>query len=89
MKADAEPMMENPLLTDEIFLRTYVAREEPQREKPEHYKVISISLYKEDIALLERLVKEAKRLGHSKANKSQIIRCALRTLDLAKLPKTY
>ncbi len=82
--------MENPLLTDEIFLRTYVGEEKvDKQQKPDHYKVISISLYKEDIELLERLVKEAKRLGHSKANKSQIIRCALHTLDLAKLPKTY
>ena len=83
--------MENPLLSDDIFLRHYIGREDqkPSKEKPEHYKVISISLYKEDIELLEQLVKEAKKLGHPKANKSQIIRCALRTLDLAKLPKTY
>jgi hypothetical protein len=80
--------MDNPLLHDEIFLRTYVG-EKGQKEKPEHYKVISISLYKEDIELLEKLVKEAKKLGHTKANKSQIIRCALHTLDLQKLPKTY
>ncbi len=83
--------MDNPLLSDEIFLRTYVGRDDvkPAKEKPEHYKVISISLYKEDIALLEALVKEAKKLGHTKANKSQIIRCALHNLDLKKLPKTY
>lgn len=81
--------MENPLLTDEIFLRTYMEKEEPRKEKPDHYKVISISLYTEDIELLEQLVQEAKKLGHTKANKSQIIRCALRTLDLQKLPKTY
>ena len=82
--------MENPLLTDEIFLRSYTdLAPPPKKAKPDHYKVVSISLYKEDIALLEQLVKEAKRLGHSKANKSQIIRCALHTLDLSKLPKTY
>jgi hypothetical protein len=83
--------MDNPLLTDEIFLRNYAGEEEKteRQPKPEHYKVISISLYKEDIELLEQLVIEAKRLGHTKANKSQIIRCALHTLDLTKLPKTY
>jgi len=82
--------MDNPLLTDEIFLRSYANdRETEKQPKPEHYKVISISLYNEDIEYLEQLVKEAKRLGHTKANKSQIIRCALRSLDLAKLPKTY
>lgn len=82
--------MDNPLLADDLFLHAYVGREDRKRkDKPEHYKVISISLYKEDIELLERLVKEAKALGHTKANKSQIIRCALHTLDLKKLPKTY
>jgi hypothetical protein len=83
--------MDNPLLHDEIFLRTYATdnADKAQKEKPEHYKVISISLYTEDIELLERLVKEAKQLGHTKANRSQIIRCALHTLDLNKLPKTY
>jgi hypothetical protein len=89
-----EVAMDNPLLTDEIFLRSYLD-DKPSDEKtdkqpkPEHYKVISISLYKEDIELLEHLVREAKRKGHTKANKSQIIRCALHTLDLDKLPKTY
>jgi hypothetical protein len=83
--------MENPLLSDDIFLSSYVGRDDtrPLKEKPEHYKVISISLYTEDIALLDQLVKEAKQLGHTKANKSQIIRCALHNLDLRKLPKTY
>lgn len=83
--------MDNPLLADDLFLHAYVGRDDrkPAKEKPEHYKVISISLYKEDIELLENLVKEAKKLGHTKANKSQIIRCALHTLDLKKLPKTY
>jgi hypothetical protein len=85
-----ELAMDNPLLTDEIFLRTYADDKESDKQaKPEHYKVISISLYKEDIELLEALVKEAKSLGHTKANKSQIIRCALHTLDVKKLPKTY
>ena len=82
--------MDNPLLEDDLFLHAYVGREDRKpKEKPEHYKVISISLYNEDIALLEKLVNDAKKLGHTKANKSQIIRCALHNLDVKKLPKTY
>ena len=82
--------MDNPLLSDDIFLQHYVGKDEHRtKEKPEHYKVISISLYKEDIELLEKLVQDAKKLGHPKANKSQIIRCALHNLDVSKLPKTY
>jgi hypothetical protein len=56
------------------------APERPPR--PQHYKIISISLYTEDIDRLDRLVQELKRRGHYKANKSQIIREALARLDV-------
>ncbi len=50
--------------------------------KPQHYKIVSISLYNEDIDRLERLVGELKHRGHYKANKSQVIRQALAQFDL-------
>jgi hypothetical protein len=53
--------------------------------KPEHYKVVSISLYKEDIERLDAYVRELKRRGHYKANKSQVIRQALLQLDLDRI----
>jgi hypothetical protein len=61
----------------------------PKAEKPTHYKVVCISLYNEDIAHLEEMVAELKRRGHSKANKSQLIRAALAQVDLAKIPKGF
>jgi hypothetical protein len=61
----------------------------PKAPKPTHYKIVCISLYNEDIARLEQLVAELKKRGHSKANKSQIIRFALDTIDLDKMPKPY
>lgn len=57
------------------------AQENP-KPKPDHYKVVSISLYKEDIERLEQMVRELKRRGHHKANKSQLIRQALAQVDL-------
>ncbi len=54
--------------------------------KPTHYKVVCISLYTQDIENLENTVAELKRRGHTKANKSQLIRQALRQLDIDKLP---
>jgi len=57
-----------------------------QKEKPTHYKVVCISLYTQDIENLEATVAELKRRGHTKANKSQLIRQALRLLDIDKLP---
>ncbi len=56
-------------------------------ERPTHYKVISISLYTEDLRRLDEMVAELKRRGHTKANKSQIIRHALDQLDLDTVPR--
>jgi len=57
--------------------------------KPTHYKVVCISLYNQDIEHLERMVAELKRRGHTKANKSQLIRAALAQVDLGKIPKAF
>jgi hypothetical protein len=94
---DVEParaMAVDPLGADEILEKFYRPSDAPMRprekkEKPTHYKVVCISLYTEDIARLEALVKELKRRGHTKANKSQVIRAALDQIDLAKIPKGY
>lgn len=61
----------------------------PKAQKPTHYKVISISLYTEDIERLEAMVAELKRRGFTKANKSQLIRFALDTVDLDAMPRGY
>jgi hypothetical protein len=61
----------------------------PGKPRPTHYKIVCISLYTEDIARLEALVGELKRRGHTKANKSQVIRAALDQIDLGKIPKGY
>jgi hypothetical protein len=56
-------------------------------EKPLTYKVVCISLYNEDIARLDALVAELKRRGHTRASKSAVIRHALETLQIDKIPK--
>ena len=61
----------------------------PAKPKPTHYKIVCISLYVEDIARLEKMVLELKRRGHTKANKSQLIRAALDQVDLDRIPKGY
>ncbi len=70
-----------------------VAKAKPAKpdrlDKPTHYKVVCISLYTEDIAHLEEMVAELKRRGHTKANKSQLIRAALAQVDLGKIPKGF
>jgi hypothetical protein len=60
-----------------------------KKPKPVHYKIVCISLYVEDIERLDNLVTELKRRGHTKANKSQVIRAALEQIDLDKVPKAH
>ncbi len=60
-------------------------RRTPPGQKPTHYKVICISIYKRDLEELEAKVAELKRRGWTKANKSQLIRLALSQLDLDQL----
>jgi hypothetical protein len=59
---------------------------EPRAPRPDHYKVISISLYNEDIERLDQLVKDLKARGHSRASRSMLIREALRQIDLESVP---
>ncbi len=56
------------------------------REKPTHYSAISATLYTEDLQRLAGLVAELKKRGYSRANKSLVIREALRQMDLDLVP---
>jgi hypothetical protein len=82
-------------LSDEVILEQFYrpqstpAALDNKKAKPTHYKIVCISLYNEDIERLEQLVAELKRRGHTKANKSQVIRAALDQIDLDKIPKGY
>ncbi|HLD73353.1 MAG TPA: hypothetical protein VJB34_00425 [Bdellovibrionota bacterium] len=57
--------------------------------KPIHYRLVCISLYNKDIVRLEQLLRYSRRLGYSKANKSQIIRFALSKVNVAEMPQMY
>lgn len=53
----------------------------------ETYKVITISLYNDDYDLLEGYLKDLKKQGYHRINKSKIIRYALRNVDIKNMPK--
>lgn len=57
------------------------------KERPDHYKVICISLYNDDLALLDRVVKELKKRGFTKANRSAVLRAAMQQFDPSKVAK--
>ena len=92
----------NPLADDDVtmanmFYARPVARvpapaAEPIRKdavRPTHYKVVSISLYNEDIDRIDRLVDQLKAAGHTKANRSSLIRFAIDQVDITRMPKGY
>lgn len=92
----------NPLADDDVtmanmFYARPVARvpappaERVRKEtvRPTHYKVVSISLYNEDIDRIDRLVDELKAAGHTKANRSSLIRFAIDKVDITRMPKGY
>jgi hypothetical protein len=52
------------------------------KDRPAHYKVICISLYTEDLERLDGAVRELKRRGFTKANRSAVLRAAMEQIDL-------
>ncbi|MCA9527064.1 MAG: hypothetical protein KC549_12300 [Myxococcales bacterium] len=56
------------------------------KARPAHYRTVSVTLYNEDLQRLDALLAELKRRGHTRANKSLIIREALRQIDLDVIP---
>lgn len=86
------PLEGEQLLLDALFGPPPVAPKRPQAvrrvmaPKPQHYRIMSISMYTDDIERLEQMVAELKRRGHYKANKSQLIRHALSRVNLDEVP---
>lgn len=59
------------------------------KPKPDHYKIVCISLYREDLEHVDGLVRALKARGHTKANRSSVIRFALHSVDVTKMPRSY
>lgn len=62
-------------------------RAQEPKARPDHYKVICISFYNEDLDRLDETVKELKRRGFTKASRSSVLRAAMIQLDLTKIPR--
>lgn len=65
------------------------AKAAPKKAAAEHYSIVCISLYNEDLERLDKKVQELKRAGHRKMTRSALIRFALDQVDTRKLPKSY
>ena len=77
------------VLEDRFFTPSPPKRKRKRKPKPDHYEVICISLYKEDLSRLDEMVSQLKNDGHRKMSRSALIRFALDTADLSKLPRSY
>lgn len=59
------------------------------KKKPDHYDVICISLYKEDLAQLDKMVGKLKKQGHRRISRSALIRFALDQVEIGDFPRAY
>ena len=77
------------ILTDCFFSeRELETNNRSDREaKPEHYKIICISLYNEDLVRLDEMVTNLKKRGLTKASRSALIRYALSNVNLDLVPR--
>jgi len=60
-----------------------------KRKRPDHYDVICISLYKEDLERLDAMVEKLKKRGHRRVSRSALIRFALDRVDPKDFPRAY
>lgn len=78
---------------DGVLGQTFYGTRPPQpsapapKDRPQHYKVICISMYTDDLERLDEMVQTLKARGLTKANRSALIRYALGAVKLDDVPK--
>lgn len=63
-------------------------RRRTPKPKADHYEIICISMYNDDLARLDQKVADLKADGHRRMTRSGLIRWALDQIDLAKVPRS-
>ena len=92
---------DDPLAADDPLVEHFYKKGTPEKEKPKRsrakgrqplkdgrtFRLVTFSFYEEDVARLDALLEEAKKLGHKRVSRSQIVRLALRQVDVKELPE--
>ncbi|MCC7108937.1 MAG: hypothetical protein IT382_06600 [Deltaproteobacteria bacterium] len=90
---------DNPLDERDPLVTTFYRAPEPARGRTRRgkgrqplkegrsWRLVTFSFYEEDVRRLDALLAEAKKRGHKRVSRSQIVRLALRQVDLAALPE--
>jgi len=92
MNSLLDPDEVRDVLADSFYARPErrpARRRRVKKTNADHYKVICISLYNEDLAALDAKVETLKQEGHRKMSRSALIRYALDHVDLERLPRSY
>jgi hypothetical protein len=85
------------IMRKHFYRKSEEAATEPQlppaddvgEEEDARFRRVNISLFPEDIELLNEMVRTLRKRGYRRVSKSQIIRYALKTADLEKMPQSY
>lgn len=77
------------VLSGSYYLPKELSRRKPasSEPKPQHYKVICISMYTGDLEALDQMVDALKARGLTKANRSALIRYALAQVNIDQVPR--
>lgn len=63
------------------------SRKATRKPKPDHYEILCISMYVEDLASLDGKVEALKQRGHRRMTRSALIRYALERLAIEDVPR--
>ncbi|MDP2340069.1 MAG: hypothetical protein Q8O67_03860 [Deltaproteobacteria bacterium] len=89
---------DNPLAGDDVLTNTFYVQPKKAPAKTvktrgrqplkdgRTFRLVTFSFYEDDVARLDKLLAEARKLGHRRVSRSQIVRLALRQVDLSQLP---
>ncbi len=76
-----------PAILQKERARPASGRKRAKKPKPDHYEIICISMYVEDLAALDAKVAALKTRGHRRMTRSALIRYALDRLAIDDVPK--
>ena len=82
----ADPLLET-LYAQPVAQRRKRTKDRKPLPEGQTYRLVTFSFYEEDVARLDALLADARKKGHRKVSRSQIVRLALRQVKLDELPE--
>lgn len=86
----ATPATTSPTTAANAKKPTRASKAKPKGRQPladgKSFRLVTFSFYEDDVARLDELLAMAKANGHRKASRSQIVRLALRQVNIVDLP---